>query len=181
MRPSTILVVGYGNDLRGDDAAGQRAAARVAAWALPGVEVHTLHQLTPELAAPLAEADRAIFLDAHPAETGARVRVRRLRRPTPLPRCAHICEPHALLELSRRAFGRAPDAWWVTIPAVDFTFGAPLSRRTEAGIAEALAAVRSLLAPVRASQRAAKAPGRRARLPGRRGVSTKRSRECPTR
>jgi hypothetical protein len=38
-----------------------------------------------------------------------------------------------------------PDAWWITIPAVDFAFGAPLSLLTQQGIADALAAIRPLL------------------------------------
>jgi hydrogenase maturation protease len=181
MGAGAILVIGYGNDLRGDDAAGQRAAARVAAWALPGVEVRTLHQLTPELAAPLAEADRAIFLDAHPVASGAHVRVRRLRGVTSPVNFAHACEPHGLLDLSQRVFGRMPDAWWVTIPAVDFAFGAPLSARTEAGIAEALAAVRRLLAPARPPRTVRAASGRPARPRRRRDASTRRNRGCPTR
>lgn len=174
MRPGTILVIGYGNDLRGDDAAGLHAAERVAAWALPRVEVHTLHQLTPELADPLAKADRAIFLDAHPVASGAEVRVRRLRRATSRAHFTHACDPHSLLALARRAFGRAPEAWWITIPAVDFAFGASLTTRTEAGIDEALEAVRPLLT-------AADVVGHRSRPRGRRDVSARRNRGCPTR
>src|SRR5512146_272230 len=117
MRAGTILVIGYGNDLRGDDAAGRRAAAEVEAWALPGVEVCALHQLTPEIAEPLAAAERAIFLDAHSVSSGAGLRVRRLQPAAPTPRLAHTCDPPGLLALAQAAFGRRPEAWWVTIPA----------------------------------------------------------------
>jgi hydrogenase maturation protease len=147
MRAGTILVIGYGNDLRGDDAAGPRAAAQVDLWSLPGVEVRVLHQLTPELADPLAAADRAIFLDAHPARTGADVRVQRLHPVIPTARLPHSCDPQGLLALAQVAFGRRPEAWWITIPAADFAFGAPLSPLTERGLADALATVRLLLAP----------------------------------
>jgi hydrogenase maturation protease len=145
MRPKSILVVGYGNDLRGDDAAGQRAAAEVGAWCLPGVQVLALHQLTPEVADSLAASARAIFLDAHPVADGSAVRVRRLRAAIGVSHLAHACDPQALLDLAETAFGHAPEAWWITIPAADFAFGAPLSRLTERGVAEALAAVRPLL------------------------------------
>jgi hydrogenase maturation protease len=147
MRPGTILVIGYGNDLRGDDAAGQRAAARVDAWRLPGVEVRALPQLTPELAEPLAAADRAVFLDAHPASSGTAIRVHRLRPATPTARPAHTSDPEGLLALAQTAFGRSPEAWWITIPATDFDFGAPLSPLAERGMADALATVWRLLAP----------------------------------
>jgi len=145
MRPNPILVIGYGNDLRGDDAAGQRAAAEVGAWRLSGVQVLTLHQLTPEVADSLASSAWAIFLDAHPVAHGSAVRVRRLRPAIGAPHIAHTCDPQALLDLAQTAFGHAPEAWWVTIPAADFAFGAPLSRLTERGVADALAAVRRLL------------------------------------
>ena len=181
MRAGTILVIGYGNDLRGDDAAGQRAADRVAAWALPGVEVRILHQLTPELADPLAGADRAIFLDAHPVSSGAGVRVRRLRCVPSPTHFAHACDPQGLLDLSQRVFGRAPEAWSVTIPAVDFAFGAPLSSRTKAGIAEALAVVRPLLTSSPPPQRTDNPSEEHGSPRDRRDVPTRRNPGCPTR
>lgn len=147
MRPGTILVIGYGNDLRGDDAAGQRAATQVDTWRLPGVEVRTLHQLTPELAEPLAGAHRVIFLDAHVAWSGPDVRVRRLHPVAPTAHRAHTCDPQGLLALAQTAFGRSPEAWWITIPATDFSFGAPLSPLAERGLVDALAAIQRLLAP----------------------------------
>ena len=158
MRAGTILVIGYGNDLRGDDAAGPRAAAQIDAWALPGVDVRALHQLTPELAEPLAAADRAIFLDAHPVSSGPDVRVHRLHPAIPTARLPHTCDPQALLALARTAFGRWPQAWWITIPAADFAFGAPLSPLTERGIADALAAIRPFLAPSCPAAAAARVP-----------------------
>jgi hydrogenase maturation protease len=145
MGPGTILVIGYGNDLRGDDAAGQRAATQVDAWGAPGVTVYTLHQLTPELAYPLAAADRAIFLDAHPVSDADTVRIRRISAAPLATRFLHTCDPHGLLRLTRTAFGRVPDAWWITMPAVDFAFGAALSPLAERGVVDALAAIRPLL------------------------------------
>ena len=62
------LVIGYGSDLRGDDGLGRRAALAVAALEMAGATVMSVHQLTPELAEPLAGVDGAIFLDAHPAD-----------------------------------------------------------------------------------------------------------------
>jgi hydrogenase maturation protease len=147
MVPRTLLVIGYGNDLRGDDAAGQHAAAQVDAWRLPGVEVRTLHQLTPEFAEPLAAADRAVFLDAHTVSGGTGVHVRRLHPTTTTSRSGHICDPQGLLALARTAFGRTPEAWWITIPATDFSFGAPPSPLAARGVADALAIVRRLLTP----------------------------------
>ncbi|MGF1587982.1 MAG: hydrogenase maturation protease [Pleurocapsa sp.] len=58
------LVIGYGNTLRSDDGAGQSAANQIAAWGLPNVRSLAVHQLTPELAEDIANADTVIFVDA---------------------------------------------------------------------------------------------------------------------
>jgi Ni,Fe-hydrogenase maturation factor len=62
---SGVLVVGYGNSLRGDDGAGWHAAARLAADPrLTGARVLARHQLTPELAAEVATASLVVLVDA---------------------------------------------------------------------------------------------------------------------
>jgi Ni,Fe-hydrogenase maturation factor len=63
----SALVIGYGNDLRGDDAAGPRVAELIGARELPGVRAIASRQLTPDLAEQLARADLAVFVDAYPA------------------------------------------------------------------------------------------------------------------
>jgi hydrogenase maturation protease len=47
-----VLVLGYGNTLRRDDAVGPLAAEAVAGWGRPGVLALALPQLLPELAEP---------------------------------------------------------------------------------------------------------------------------------
>ena len=59
-----FLVIGYGNTLRSDDGAGQIVAEKIAQWNLPGVRSLAVHQLTPELAEIIAQADAVIFIDA---------------------------------------------------------------------------------------------------------------------
>src|SRR5205823_6351255 len=67
-RPYSFVVIGYGNDLRGDDGVGQRVALSVACWRQPGVMALALHQLTPELTTWLVRATFAIFVDASRVE-----------------------------------------------------------------------------------------------------------------
>src|ERR1043165_3956952 len=59
-----LLVIGYGNELRGDDAAGPEVARSIAELQLPGVEVLVRPILTPELADNVAQAATVIFVDA---------------------------------------------------------------------------------------------------------------------
>ena len=73
--PDAVLVVGYGNELRGDDAAGPRVAAAVAALGLQNVRVRILHQLTPELSEEISRARAVVFADASVGAVGAEVQV----------------------------------------------------------------------------------------------------------
>lgn len=60
----TTLVIGYGNDLRGDDAIGQQVAKAIKYCYLSSVQSIAVHQLTPDLAAFLANVKLGIFVDA---------------------------------------------------------------------------------------------------------------------
>ena len=68
------LVIGFGNPLREDDGLGWKAAELVEARTGGAARVIVCHQLTPELAADLARAPHAIFLDASLAEAPGTVR-----------------------------------------------------------------------------------------------------------
>jgi hydrogenase maturation protease len=59
-----VLVLGYGNPAREDDAIGPAVADRIAALGLDGVDVESDYQLTVEDAAAVAEHDAVVFVDA---------------------------------------------------------------------------------------------------------------------
>jgi hydrogenase maturation protease len=135
------LVIGYGNELRGDDGAGPRVARAVAAWRRAGVSAIDVHQLVPELAEVLASVNRAVFVDAA-LENGVRTEV----EPISLARdeaslenvSGHTCDPRRLLGLARLLYGHCPDAWLVTVPAADLGFREGLSPQADEGVAQAL-------------------------------------------
>ena len=135
-----LLILGYGNPLRGDDAAGRLAADALQSLIRdPGVEVLSLHQLTPELMVNISRADRVIFIDASASgRPGSYQRV-----PLhPAPQCAsftHHATPEALLAGARALYGRAPEAELYLIPGRNFDAPDTLS-------APVLAAVRKLVA-----------------------------------
>lgn len=140
-----ILIVGYGNELRGDDAAGVRVARAVATWELPNVSVLAVPQLTPELAATLAGVEYAIFVDAGPGSAEVDFGV------TPLAPCAggrlegHTADPGSLLGLSETLYQRSPNAWLLTIPYASVDLGADLSTPTVRGVLAVLRYLRDRL------------------------------------
>ena len=141
-RPAT-LVVGYGSDLRGDDAAGRRAAEALAERALAGVEVRSATQLTPELADELG-GRRVVFVDATVSEHT--VVVRELDAAPPAGPVSHHVDPGGLLELAA-LLGTSPRAaWLVHIPATDLGLGTELSPTTQQAVREAVDRVAELCA-----------------------------------
>ena len=136
-RDTKILVIGYGNTLRGDDGVGPRVAEAVGKLNLPGVQTLNCPLLTPELADPIARAAKVIFVDAA-VDAPFAVQWRKLEPNETSQLMAHAADPRTMLALARDVFGRVPEAWWLTIPAVDLGFSEEFSPAVQRGFAEAM-------------------------------------------
>jgi hydrogenase maturation protease len=141
----SVLIIGYGNDLRSDDGVGRRVAEAMSQNPSPEVRTLSVHQLTPELAEPLAAADLAIFVDAYPVETDAPVEVIELVPSGTEQMTSHGSSPQNLLAIAQQLYGRCPQAWWVWVPGVNFAVGDRLSATANWGKAEALDTILRLL------------------------------------
>jgi hydrogenase maturation protease len=139
-----LLVIGYGNTLRGDDGVGPRVAEAVAKLQLPGVRTLICQQLSPEHADPISRADTVIFVDA--AVDGPKeVQLRPLAPGDSAQLMAHAADPRTMLALARDVFGHAPQAWWLTIPATDLGFCEHLSTTALHGLERAVELIREIL------------------------------------
>ena len=138
-----LLVIGYGNTLRGDDGVGPRVAEAVAALNLPGVQTLTSHQLTPELAEPISKARGVVFVDAA-VDAAPDIALRELTAAEPGMLMGHAVDPRLLLALARDVFGGQPKAWLLTVPASDLNFGDHLSETAERGVQIAVEKIRAL-------------------------------------
>jgi hydrogenase maturation protease len=124
-----VLVIGIGNPLRGDDGLGWHAAERVQKeFSASEVRVIRCHQLTPELATNVAEADRVIFIDVADADPPGGVFVHEVvsasRAPAAL---THNLNPSGLLEYTRTLYGATPNAFLIGINGESFEYSEQLS------------------------------------------------------
>ena len=117
-----LLIIGYGNTLRGDDGAGPFVAAQLREL---GCHAIAAHQLTPEMAEAVSHAARVIFVDASAAVAPGETRFERIRAAHA--RVHHYATPQAILGLARDLFGREPRAWLVSLGAGDFAVSEQLS------------------------------------------------------
>ncbi|MCX7595988.1 MAG: hydrogenase maturation protease [Fischerella sp.] len=140
-----VLVIGYGNDLRSDDAIGQQVAEKIASKNLPNVKSLSIHQLTPELAETLASADLVIFVDACLTSESYDVQVKSLLPTATNFLAGHTGDPQALLALTKAIYGHCPQAWWVIVPGENFELGDRLSPIAENRVAIALEKIADLI------------------------------------
>jgi hydrogenase maturation protease len=131
-----VLIVGFGNPLRGDDAVGLLAARELAQHGLRAIEVP---QLTPELAETVATARTVIFLDAHAGLSPGGVSLEPIDRTagadSPL---EHYSGPAGLLRLARTAYGAEPEAWIVNMGGLNFDLGDHMSIAGHEAVARAV-------------------------------------------
>jgi hydrogenase maturation protease len=144
----TILVIGYGNTLRSDDGAGQIVAETIDNLRWANVRSLSVHQLTPELAADIAESDKVVFIDAYPcSKKEAQLTIESLNSEENQGIFAHHMNPQSLLNLTQTLYGKLPCAWWILIPGVNFDFGENISPLTEKNIDKAITWLKNLINP----------------------------------
>ena len=141
------LVIGYGNPLRGDDGAAWAVVDALSAVVDPReVRLLSVHQLTPELAAPLSAARRAAFVDAAVDLPRGEVRcVPLVPRPAGGHATAHRADPASLLWVAEQAYGCCARCHWVTIGGGDFEIGERLSPAVRASVSRAVELLRGMV------------------------------------
>lgn len=125
-----VLLIGYGNALRGDDALGVRAAERLRGLLSEAreAEVIACHQLAPELAEPLSRCELALFMDATSAGEPGSVCVQPLSaEDNNTASLTHHATPAALLALAHELYGHSPKAMLITGTGANFKSGEGLS------------------------------------------------------
>lgn len=147
MNTNRILVIGYGNSIRGDDAAGWQAAVTLAREddisRDPRVDITPTAQLSPELAADLARTDEAIFVDASCEGTPGEINVNSLEDSSiPLGEMPHALTPSDLAGLTRQIYDWTGRSTLVTITGRSFGFQQKLSPPVEAAFPELLQTIR---------------------------------------
>lgn len=149
------LIIGYGNPLRGDDGVGCRAAELLAEGGgetppLPAGDVEALacHQLTPELALRIAEADRLILIDACAfGEPGTITEQTLAPQQADATSLTHHVDAAGLLAMSQILYGRAPAATLFTVSGGSFDYGETLTPPVTAALPAVLARIRALVTP----------------------------------
>lgn len=149
-----VLIIAYGNPLRGDDGLAWRVADDLERKVDPSnVAILRRHQLAPELAEEMRRCDVAIFVDAaaygvsgHPP---GEVRVEEIPEAEPAPagtvRFSHQLSPAILVALAAQLYQARPRTFCATLTGQNFDHGESLSPMVEAALPDLVAAIEDLV------------------------------------
>lgn len=136
-----ILIIAYGNSLRRDDGAGLSLGRMLeSALRRRGRKVKriSLHQLDPEVSLAVAEEDvtAVVFADTRAAfdNDNLSLHVERVDGDAAKPLVVHHMGPSAVMAYASLLYGKAPPAWTLTVPGLDFDHGEGFSRATRTAL-----------------------------------------------
>lgn len=133
-----ILIFGWGNPSRGDDALGPLFVERVEALKHPQVECLTDFQLQVEHALDLCERQRVLFVDAS-VSAPAPFSVASIFPDKDASFTTHAMTPQAILHTYFQLEGRPPPpCWLLAIRGESLELGASLSAAAERNLAAAV-------------------------------------------
>lgn len=152
MEPSRIMVIAYGNPVRGDDGLAWRAADKLRRK-FPDMKIVEQHQLLPELAESITRCEAVIFIDAAAVEAGrdqaGKIRVIKISESDPQRDLSspfhHQYEPLSLVTLAAQLYGARPRAFVASLVGQDFSPGEHLSPAIERVLPDFVAAIEKLV------------------------------------
>ena len=143
-----ILIFGYGNPGRGDDALGPELLESIEAQELPDCEYQNDMQLQVEHVMDLKDRELILFVDAD-ASCPEPFHFSEITAEKDDSYTSHAMTPHALLHAYHHVYGHnAPPAFLLRIRGYQFELGDPLSETAAANLEAATDFTRSLCTKV---------------------------------
>lgn len=144
----SVLVIGYGNSLRGDDGIGVAVAEqldRILQNSPVSTRILACQQLTPELASEMSKANRVIIVDAAKGETPGQITIKKIQPDDYSSTFTHDLQPSTLLACARELYEKSPVTYLVSVTGDSFGFSDELSDTLKRVMPEVLTRVRELI------------------------------------
>ena len=142
--PNTeTLLIGIGNNGRGDDGLGWAFVDRIRKERLFDGQVEYRYQLQVEDAALISEVERVIFVDSHQGELPNGFQLTRCEPLSEFAFTTHVLPPGAVLSLCRDLYGKMPHADLMMIQGTSWDLQIGMSPEAERHLEEALESFRN--------------------------------------
>jgi hydrogenase maturation protease len=143
-----LLLFGYGNPGRGDDALGPELIGRIAQLHLADVECQNDMQLQVEHVTDLAACKQVLFIDAD-ISCAEPFEFSEIKPEKDDSYTSHAMNPAALLHAYRQVYGQdAPPAFLLRIRGYDFGLGDRMTDKAAANLDEVTKVVREMCSTV---------------------------------
>lgn len=130
-----LLIIGFGNPLRSDDALGWHIAQELLRGPIPAdVRVIAAQQLTPEMSEVASRTEEILFVDAARQGEAGRLICEQLEPAASSARHTHDLSPAMVLGLAKALYGRSPGAHLLTVAGGSFETGEAMSPAVLAAI-----------------------------------------------
>lgn len=146
-----VLILGYGNTLRGDDALGIHTAHALHDFYCTdgGIRVLATSQLTFDLAEDISQAKMVLFIDAAESGSAGEICAEEVMPADEKVRFTHHFTPQTLLMLSKQLYGRVPTAVTLTMAAASSDIGMGLSQAVQDRLPELLERAKAIVSNLR--------------------------------
>lgn len=144
---SGILIIAYGNAMRGDDAVGLHAARELERQFRddPEVDIVACQQLMPEMADDISGSELVIFLDACCGEEPGTVRCKHISPANVPVGLTHHLDPQSLVSAAEQLYGEAPQAICITLAGWSFEASNRLSKSAQLRLPELVLQTRGII------------------------------------
>lgn len=154
-----VVIIGYGNPLRGDDGVGWYVAGRLAEIAdEKTIQVLACHQLTPELAPTIAAVEHVIFIDADCGHSPGEISRQNVRPEAVKKVLTHTMSPTQLLGLARDLYQGKATGELYTVGGQSFDHREDLSPVVRRACDQLITQIRGFLGRVQADEQAHGSP-----------------------
>lgn len=125
-----ILIFGYGNPGRHDDALGPLFAQRAQKLKQENIYVDEDYQLNIELGAELVYYDKVLFVDAS-KEGEEPFEMRRIFPSKDITFTTHSVNAESIIAICEEYFSSAPESWMLGIKGYDFSIGEGITEEAQ--------------------------------------------------
>jgi len=143
-----VLIIGYGNVLRGDDGVGWLAARELQRYFRDDDDVAVIaaQQLTPEMAEAVSQSRFVLFLDASCGEQPGSIQSKPVLPEDGRLRFTHRVMPATLLATAQQLYGATMPAMSMTLAAWSFELDTELSSGAKARLPEFIRQAKEIVA-----------------------------------
>ncbi len=131
-----ILIFGYGNPGRHDDALGPLFAQRIQQMNRDNIYTDADYQLNIELGAELVNYDKVIFVDAS-KEGDEPFYLKKVFPSKNITFSTHSVNAESIVAICDEYFGSAPESWILGIRGYDFTIGEGITEKAKSNFESA--------------------------------------------